>query len=1149
MEYIRIDKGLVLVLVIVLILGTFSTGFVSAIHFDDDDDDSDINEILQEKNDDEQKYNENHIKNEKEQRTDRLHLLGEDEAFLQDNFSDMDSKISGPRLDSSNNFRERGESVFGSRSEYYYSRESIKIDSDEDFKEKAAENNWPGDGTEENPYIIEGYEIIMDEDDPGYGIYIGNTTVHFVVRDCYIEDQFEGIILSNVTNYAIENNEVRGLHARSREIKISESNSGFIINNTILGPGPYAVQLFESHGNIIHNNSIGTEGYPVRLERSNQNEISGNDMSRSDQGVFLLLSDNNTLKDNSAMDLRTSGFQIVRSDNTYLQNNMISGGGHWGHPLELYMANGTTIIDNTLKFRRSSAMTMERSKDVTLINNQIDSQNDIIMIDVGIMISGPRLEHWNTHKIEDSNTVNGEPVQYLADRREGSIIEEDLEQFGQLILANCTEMTIENQTFKDDDPILMGFSDDNIIYNNEFYNMSNPLVISESIGNEISENNFSENHLGLWLKGANNNLITDNTFLDNGNGIRVEGIDNKVIQNFFSLIDGPVLSAINIEREGSNQIYQNRIDNLRIGIQLRNTENNEIIENEIKNTFDGIELIGAENNEVKENDIKNPSTSGIAVRRAKNNSLMQNTITDGGRGILVGTSNNNTLSENVVFNSSNGVVLNNSYNNTAVYNILKMNKHGGFNVTGSNKNIFTRNTITDNLNGLKLYSSDDNVIEHNNLSENDLNGLELRLSNDNIVENNTISSSGMDGVLLEDNSNRNIFNRNTVARNEGYGVFITYSHDNLLYHNRFIENEDQALDTEDNIWNKSYPIGGNYWSDHTGPDDYSGPDQDEAGSDGIVDRARNIEGFEPHGKDHYPWTNPDFVSPVHITDPHPSDESERVIHRTSLSVYVEADLFPTTVVFYLDGEEMYEETIENEGRVETPPIDFDLNTAYDWQVEAVNDEGANRTISPSYSFTTVSEKLLYELKVDIDEGEGTIKVDGVEIDVPYSEEYPLGKELELEAVPADGYRFVGWEGDHPLEGSESAHIEIVIDENMSLTANFRKGYELTINISGKGTVIVDGEEVKDDWTGVYKEGTEVHLEASPDDGWEFDEWQGTNETGKEITITIDEDKEITAVFEEDEDGWIPGFPPALLLLAVFIAVAIYRKKKRRGKTI
>jgi hypothetical protein len=42
-------------------------------------------------------------------------------------------------------------------------------------------------------------------------------------------------------------------------------------------------------------------------------------------------------------------------------------------------------------------------------------------------------------------------------------------------------------------------------------------------------------------------------------------------------------------------------------------------------------------------------------------------------------------------------------------------------------------------------------------------------------------------------------------------------------------------------WDNGYPSGGNYWSDYTGTDNYSGPSQNIPGSDGIGDVNYTID--------------------------------------------------------------------------------------------------------------------------------------------------------------------------------------------------------------------------------------------------------------------------------------------------------------------
>jgi nitrous oxidase accessory protein NosD len=56
-----------------------------------------------------------------------------------------------------------------------------------------------------------------------------------------------------------------------------------------------------------------------------------------------------------------------------------------------------------------------------------------------------------------------------------------------------------------------------------------------------------------------------------------------------------------------------------------------------------------------------------------------------------------------------------------------------------------------------------------------------------------------------------------------------------------------------NTWDDGYPSGGNYWSNYTGIDEYSGPSQNETGSDGIGDTPYVID---ENNTDRYPLMAP-----------------------------------------------------------------------------------------------------------------------------------------------------------------------------------------------------------------------------------------------------------------------------------------------------
>lgn len=73
----------------------------------------------------------------------------------------------------------------------------------------------------------------------------------------------------------------------------------------------------------------------------------------------------------------------------------------------------------------------------------------------------------------------------------------------------------------------------------------------------------------------------------------------------------------------------------------------------------------------------------------------------------------------------------------------------------------------------------------------------------------------------------------------------------------------QAIDASSavNIWDDGYPSGGNFWSDYTGTDNFSGPGQDIPGSDGIGDTPYAFVGAQ----DNYPLMRP-FLNEPPVAD-------------------------------------------------------------------------------------------------------------------------------------------------------------------------------------------------------------------------------------------------------------------------------------------
>ncbi len=129
--------------------------------------------------------------------------------------------------------------------------------------------------------------------------------------------------------------------------------------------------------------------------------------------------------------------------------------------------------------------------------------------------------------------------------------------------------------------------------------------------------------------------------------------------------------------------------------------------------------------------------------------------------------------------------------------------------------------------------------------------------------NTTFTKNRLDGAsaycLVILYSENNTISENYIA-NGRIGIGVHYSQNNRFFHNNIINNTKQAFDrpANDNEWDDGYPSGGNYWSNYTGPDNFSGPNQDIPGSDGIRDIPFDLD---PDTSDDYPLMSPVIALP------------------------------------------------------------------------------------------------------------------------------------------------------------------------------------------------------------------------------------------------------------------------------------------------
>jgi hypothetical protein len=210
----------------------------------------------------------------------------------------------------------------------YIPHNSIHIDGNDNF---TAENGVVGgNGTVDDPYLIQGWQIDYAENISDTGIWIGNTTSYFIIRNCSIQEfPYAGINLTSVINGRIE--------------------SCAIDSHTYTYP--YGIYLGYCSSVVISLNRIGAfTGILLNNCSSDlirQNTVEGtwlNEGIRAQYGCFSLSFINNTVS--GFWRLGSDGFTVYGDNNT-LEGNTIRGIGD-GAAIYGGLGNNIRIVNNTI---------------------------------------------------------------------------------------------------------------------------------------------------------------------------------------------------------------------------------------------------------------------------------------------------------------------------------------------------------------------------------------------------------------------------------------------------------------------------------------------------------------------------------------------------------------------------------------------------------------------------------------------------------------------------------------------------------------------------------------------------------------------------------------------------------------------------------
>lgn len=532
----------------------------------------------------------------------------------------------------------------------YTSHSVIFINGNAQFNNTNFSNNGvvSGNGTAGNPYIIEGWEI----NSTGFiaGINIGNTTDHFVIRDCFVYKAGQlDILLDNVTNGRLLKDECTsaqmgyGIYLRNSSYCLIENVNSSV--NTAHG-----LYFYHSNNNTVRNSTFSdsASGNGILLSYSEDNDLVNNSCLRNNEnGIWLYsLSSNNTLTDNNCSDNARGIYLVSSSRSNNISSNNCSSNIYYG----IYLAGSSnnTIIDNNCSSNNNYGIYLISSSWNILFNNTCS---------------------WNPHyfgivlnQSSNHNNVANNTCSYNG---------------GEGIYLNffSNNNAISNNTLTNNyyNGLEIDYSNDNIISNNDCSsNVFYSIALEESSRNNITNNDCSSNGWeGIYLViSCNENIISNNNCSNNRHGIYLNWMseDNIVIDNTCSYNAN---YGMLIESSSNNNTFSNNTCtyNTLAGIHVFDSSANSLLANNASNNQFGVYLWLSNSTTVSNNTISNNSQYGIRINSAPGNIISDNTITDNSRyGVYIwsAASQKNRIWNNTFYHNNGSGDTYNQANNQAL---------------------------------------------------------------------------------------------------------------------------------------------------------------------------------------------------------------------------------------------------------------------------------------------------------------------------------------------------------------------------------------------------------------------------------------------------------------------------------------------------
>jgi parallel beta-helix repeat protein len=234
----------------------------------------------------------------------------------------------------------------------YTNHSAIYIQGNYELNLYASLENWNGDGSQSNPYVISGYKF--DNQNPNIPpttqplLLMKDIGYHcLITNNLFLNSNESSIHLENVSSIRIIENKIS--KCNNHGIIVEESNSVLITNNTIYQNNGNGILFNSSENSLITSNMIfdnmgnGTAQIDSKNITINNNSIFNN----NDNGIAPISSEDILISDNTIFNNNISGIMTDHSNNVSIcENNVHDTTNYEG--IVLFSTENSSIFKNSV---------------------------------------------------------------------------------------------------------------------------------------------------------------------------------------------------------------------------------------------------------------------------------------------------------------------------------------------------------------------------------------------------------------------------------------------------------------------------------------------------------------------------------------------------------------------------------------------------------------------------------------------------------------------------------------------------------------------------------------------------------------------------------------------------------------------------------